>query len=356
MKSNKEILGFDDKWLIIIGIPFASLVLNAFISLEERGPVVFGYISSCFILSFFYTMIYWYFFRKVFIFFKRKYPRHRETKKRIIYQSIALLGLYFLIKVIIDLTIKNEVHSLLGIGHPNEFPIIVGSLIVSFLIISIYEGTFFYNKLNTSLLEKEQLERENILSQLEGLKNQVNPHFLFNSLNTLSYIIPEDADRAVRFVQQLSKVYRYILEIRNEKLISLSEEFTFLEAYVFLLKERFGDNLQVHINIEKEHLTTQIVPLSLQILFENAIKHNIISTQQPLVIEVFIERDNKLIVKNNLQKKNQVMSTTKVGLQNIKNRYQFLSDKLVEIIVTTNAFIVSLPLLDSEHIILEKED
>ncbi|MFK8103855.1 MAG: sensor histidine kinase [Saprospiraceae bacterium] len=346
MKSDKEILGFDDKWLILFGVPTVSLIMNAFVDDTTKSATnLISFIPDCFFISFLYTMVYWYFFRKICAYLKRKYPKHRETKKRIIYQVLGLLLFYTLIKVVVSIAIGIPIYKFIDADYPMEYPLLAGSLMVSFLIVSIYESIFFYNKLNTSLLEKEQLERENIISQLEGLKSQVNPHFLFNSLNTLSYIIPEDADRAVRFVQQLSKVYRYILEIRDDKLIHLEEELSFLESYVFLLKERFGDNLQIEIKVEKAFLNTQVVPLSLQILFENAIKHNIISTEKPLLIEVSVERGNKLLIKNNLQRKNQVMSSTKVGLQNIKNRYQFLSEKLVEVIVTANEFIVMLPLI-----------
>jgi LytS/YehU family sensor histidine kinase len=195
-------------------------------------------------------------------------------------------------------------------------------------------------------VEKQKLKRMNMQSQLEGLKNQVNPHFLFNSLNTLTYLIPENSEKSVHFVQQLSKVYRYILEIRDKKLILLEEELNFLNAYTFLLKERFGKNLHIKIDIPEVHLNDKIIPLSLQILFENAIKHNIISSEKPLFMEVFIENGNKLIVKNNLQKKNQVMNSTKLGLQNIKNRYRFFSEKEVEVIVTQESFIVILPMID----------
>jgi LytS/YehU family sensor histidine kinase len=142
-------------------------------------------------------------------------------------------------------------------------------------------------------------------------------------------------------------VYRYILEIRDKKLIFLEEELKFLNAYTFLLKERFGENLHIKMDIPEKYLNDKILPLSLQILFENAIKHNIISSEKPLFMEVFIENGDKLVVKNNLQKKNQVMNSTKLGLQNIKNRYRFFSDKEVEVIVTQKSFIVILPMLDA---------
>jgi LytS/YehU family sensor histidine kinase len=227
------------------------------------------------------------------------------------------------------------------------------------VIAGIYESMRYFNLWKKTSLEKEQLEKQNLESQLAGLKSQVNPHFLFNSLNTLVHLIPENPDSAVKFVQKLSKVYRYILEMRDASTTPLSTELEFLNAYVFLLKERFGDNLHVDIDdaICKDTLLTtengvcekHVVPLSLQILFENAIKHNIISTQRPLTISVSIENKERLIVKNNLQRKNQVQEGTGVGLENIRNRYQLVSQKDVDIIVTKESFIVSLPLLKIEN-------
>lgn len=192
--------------------------------------------------------------------------------------------------------------------------------------------------------EAEQLKRENVQSQLETLKNQVNPHFLFNSLNTLAAIIPEDVDLAVEFVQKLSKVYRYILEIRDAQVVRLRDELVALQAYNFLLQIRFSTNLRIRVALPENRLDDWIVPLSLQMLIENAVKHNTISTQKPLVIEVFVEKDN-VIVRNNLQRKNQSTDSTGLGLPNIQNRYQLLANQPVHVIVTAQTFTVSLPLL-----------
>ncbi|HND89317.1 MAG TPA: histidine kinase, partial [Saprospiraceae bacterium] len=173
-------------------------------------------------------------------------------------------------------------------------------------------------------------------------------HFLFNSLNTLIYLIPEHSAKAVNFVQKLSKVYRYVLESRDAKVIPLAEEMDFLNAYIFLLKERFGDNLCLRIGDLRAHPQAAIVPLSLQMLFENAIKHNIISAERPLCIEVFIENAH-LVVRNNLQRKNQVMDSTGVGLQNIRDRYRMLSERSVEVIASPQHFTVALPLLSLQE-------
>ena len=231
---------------------------------------------------------------------------------------------------------------------PSEVPDPVAgygaSYFMLFLLGAVYESIRFFQLWKTTAVEKEQLERAHLASQLEGLRNQVNPHFLFNSLNTLTYLIPEAPDKAVRFVQQLSKVYRYVLESRDEQVIPLQTELEFLQSYIFLLRERFGDNLQVEIGDMPERKMA-IVPLTLQMLFENAIKHNVISTQKPLKIEVFTE-NGRLIVRNNLQKKNQVMDSTGVGLQNIRDRYRMLTEHEIEVIASQQYFTVLLPKIE----------
>ncbi len=344
-KSYKDILGFDDRWLVFLGIPIVSFLMTAltFGNYLIEDPSFF--LRKCVSISLVYTTVYWLIYRASFIAFRQKFPRLEQTKKRLALIIGGVFVIYFILKAILDPILHGRIMDEVLRDQNHGISMTIGSLIVTFMVLGIYETIGFYYELQKSILEKEQLERENIQSQLEGLKNQVNPHFLFNSLNTLSYIIPEDSNKAVKFVQKLSKVYRYILEIRDTKLIFLEEELEFLTAYNFLLKERFGQNLNINIDIPKEYSKDKIVPLSLQILFENAIKHNIISTQNPLTIDVFVEKDGRLVIKNNLQKKKQSMNSTKMGLENIKNRYRFFSEQEVDVIVTQHSFLVVLPLI-----------
>ncbi|MEM9823164.1 MAG: histidine kinase [Bacteroidota bacterium] len=348
-ESNREILGFNDKWLIILGIPMISFVISVIFFSDQlmESPVYF--FRDCMLVAFVHTLIYWMILRQVVIYLRRQFPKIEDVQKRIIRLGITFLVLYFALNPVIKLATMELLPSHEDIH--GALPMFAAVLVNSALVLAIYECVYFYEQFRKSVIEREQLERANIQSQLEGLKNQVNPHFLFNSLNTLVYLIPENQKLAVRFVQKLSKVYRYILEIRDKKLIPLEEELEFLHAYIFLLKERFEENLQVSIEIPEHHLNSQIVPLSLQILIENAIKHNIISTERPLSIELFVEKDNRLVVKNKLQKKNQVMNSTKVGLENIKSRYSFFSQQPVEVLVTQASFMVILPLIHSKVLI-----
>ncbi len=353
MLSFRKILGFNDWWLMIAGIPVASLIITSILFNEVLRDFSSQIFSRCILVSMVYTTIYWIVFRAVFVFVRYWFPGPEKTGQRIGVQIVFILVTYFGLKAFLKDTISEQLHAFSGtISHPDTAIEPVSTLILTFLILAIYEGVYFFNLLNQSIVEKEQLQRAHIQSQLEGLKNQVNPHFLFNSLNTLAQLIPEDTEKAVRFVQKLSKSYRYILEIRDEKLICLGDELDFLKAFVFLLRERFGDNLQVEVDVPDEKLRAKVVPLSLQLLVENAIKHNIISKSRPLHISIYLENDKYLIVKNNLQLKNQVIKSTRMGLENIKQRYRFYSDELVQIKSTEAEFIVTLPLIYSEKLLL----
>lgn len=334
-------VGVDDRKALLIGIPVLAFIMPMLFFKESLSDGLMAYLPK-FLGSLVHCATYWLAIRWIIIQFRRRFPTPEGTKKRILYSSFFTIITYFALNPILDI-----IHHAMGDkGAPGvtEFDYAVAALTVIVVCVMIYESVFFYVQWKQTVIETERLRRENIESQLEGLRNQVNPHFLFNSLNTLIYIIPEDPQKAVQFVQMLSKVYRYILEIRDKKLIHLEEELQFLDAYNFLLKERFGDNLQIEVNIPDAAKHEQIVPLSLQILFENAIKHNIISKDKPLKIEVFADNGH-LVIQNNLQKKKQTMPSTKVGLENIRNRYAFFSAEPVEILTDDGCFRVRLPLL-----------
>ncbi len=191
------------------------------------------------------------------------------------------------------------------------------------------------------------LQEENIISQFETLKSQVNPHFLFNSLNVLSSLIFIDQERAANFVRQLSRVYRYVLDHKDMDTISLKEELPFIESYIFLLKTRFDQNLSVDIDISAEKQNFKVAPMVIQLLVENAIKHNVISKRKPLkVILSTSDNEGYLTVSNNLQLKSSTERSSSIGLTNIQKRYDYLSNKKIEILDDGEFFKVKIPLLD----------
>lgn len=224
------------------------------------------------------------------------------------------------------------------------FDVNIISLIITIITNSISEAVFLFKQWKVALLNAEKLKQENLQSQFAALKNQVNPHFLFNSLNTLATIIPENSDQAVEFVEKLSSVYRYLLQYKDDETVDLKTELVCIDAYFFLQKIRFGNNLHVHINVPVQYNTKQIPPLSLQILVENAIKHNVISSLKPLFIDIYVDDVGMLVTKNNLQRKKSVESSTKIGLQNLINRFHYIFNKGIEIYETEDSFMVKLPL------------
>ena len=199
-------------------------------------------------------------------------------------------------------------------------------------------------KKNEILIENEQLKHENLLVQLTSLKNQLNPHFLFNSLNTLSWLINEDKAKSQRYLQKLSQVLRYSLSMQEQSLVSLKEELALVENYIYLLKMRFGDNLNVTTKVESP-ASFQIPPLSLQLLLENAIKHNVISSANPLEVSIELQLTDKTIwISNSLQLKPNSEGTG-IGLANLNQRFKLLTNNEIEIKQNETSFCVILPLI-----------
>lgn len=205
---------------------------------------------------------------------------------------------------------------------------------------------YYMNRVRTVELEAEQLKKISMEAQFEILRNQINPHFLFNSFNVLSTLVYKDADMSARFISQLSNVYRYLLFNQQKKLVTLRDELTFIDSYFYLLKIRFGENIQVEQKIDKSAKQYYVPPGVIQMLIENAIKHNVVSKKNPLHISLQTE-NGFLIVDNVLQpKKIAERSSTHIGLNNIISRYGLLSNKLVEIEKSETKFVVKVPLLE----------
>ena len=186
----------------------------------------------------------------------------------------------------------------------------------------------FQKNQKINALEKEYLIQENTQSELLALNNQINPHFLFNSLNTLKYIIQENKDDSIQFVDQLATLYRYILQSSNKSLVPLQKELDFIYAYIYLVKARYEDNFNVQIKLTLNTESISIPILSLQLLIENAIKHNEISKEHPLEVTIY-NTENAIIVENEIRPKNQMYKSTNQGLKNLSRRYQLLKNKKI---------------------------
>ena len=210
-------------------------------------------------------------------------------------------------------------------------------------------GRVWSNRDITSRISAEREEREKGVAQaqFESLKNQINPHFLFNSLNVLASLVQVDADLSEKFIDQLARSYRYLLEQKDKDLVPLKTEIDFVHSFTFLLKIRFEEKLKVNIRLDPETLGYYIAPLTLQLLIENAVKHNVISAETPLVIDIYNEGDDFLVVSNNLQLRDILLPSTGVGQNNIKSRYKLFTKTEVVFTVDNDEYVVRIPFIKS---------
>lgn len=230
------------------------------------------------------------------------------------------------------------------IGFENFIKISAPPVIITIIISAVLTARDFFLSWRQSAVNEEKIKKELVITKYEALKNQVNPHFLFNSLNVLTSLVYKDADLSAKFIKKLSEVYRYVLDVQDMRLTSFNQEISFLKSYIFLLNIRHQEGLDVQIHVVDNH-DIKIVPLALQMLVENAVKHNIVSGEQPLTIEVLRE-NGYLVVRNNLQKKPvKNASTPEIGLSNIIARYAFLTDDEVIVNEEPPYFEVKLPVL-----------
>ena len=198
---------------------------------------------------------------------------------------------------------------------------------------------------NSLRLKTAQMEKENVLAQFEILKNQINPHFLFNSMNILSSLIPNNPEKAIEFTNRFARLYRKVLQLREQLIVSLDQELEFVQSYLYLQKMRFDDSLQLNVNIESHHKESCLPPFSLQILVENAIKHNIISESMPLTIHIFTEK-NFIKVVNNLQPRGDHPESTHIGLNNLKARYEMITSEPTSFTTAEDQYIAVIPLIE----------
>ncbi len=342
--QNKIEYKFDKKelYFILTGIPVVTLIVLLAYS-GYYGNVISAEMGAGVFTSFSSTLFIWLGCRTIATFLWRKYPWHINPVKHILVEIPLIvaytLGIGFLI---------NEINtSLFDIpAHEQGVQVmdIVFTLVITFFILSIHEGWFFFTNWKTSMVNEEKLKKENMESQLETLKNQLNPHFLFNTLNTLSTLIEEDKKTAIEYVERTADFFRSILSLKEKDIIPLAEELELIENFYHLQQKRYGENLHLKIEMPGNLKSTFVAPLTFQMLTENAIKHNIISKDNPLHIEIYAQ-DDYLLVRNNLQKRNDANPSSGIGLPNIIKRYGFLTSKPIEINKENETFTVKIPIL-----------
>ena len=329
--------GIKERHIRIVGIPVLGTVFA--ILFCPHFPPQPGEIFK----SITFTFVFWQGMYTIISMLRKKYPDVKDTRKRvwrsIVYSYVFLILADIAIRFVFDILYPDISWEIASIpGHW------IKNLLIATFIGMIYETYYFYAMWNQATLETEMLRTAKVNSQLEALKNQISPHFLFNSLNTLMAIIPENTDQAVLFTEKLSEVYRYVLQQENKEVVKLRNEINVIEAYIFLHKIRFKDNLSVSIEVPEKCLDEFVAPLTLQILVENVIKHNVISRAKPLEIFIYVDDQQHVVVKNRLQKKNNIEKSTNKGLDNIRKRYRLLTNNEIKV-KEDDFFTVSVPLI-----------
>lgn len=228
--------------------------------------------------------------------------------------------------------------------YPKYIVRMLGIMVLSFLITCIFYLVYFFKWWRIAVVNEERLVCEAIQLKYDALKNQVNPHFLFNSLSVLSALVETDPSKAKQFIMHFSNIYRYVLEQRDKEVVPLSEEVNFAKSFLELNSIRHGENLVVKIDIVNSH--GFVVPLSLQLVLENCLKHNVVSSEKPLTIDIW--RDNSfIVVRNTLQLRNASSSHSGIGLETLCKRYEFLSEQQVLVEPTSNYYTVRIPILEN---------
>lgn len=333
----------NDKWIRLVGIPGSVLLmLAAYDGLDGyTAPGLtrrfLGGILSAFTL--------WEGNRRIFISMRRWFPRYNQTTRRLVVQTLLSIGFTFVATAFLHWVYPLVVGITLGAGDALLSSFLL-NLVPTLFVTSLYESAYFFRHWKENLQRSEALVRANMQAELEMLRSQLDPHFMFNSLNTLAALIEDDNEPAHMYLGQLADVYRYVLLSRNKTTVPLAEEMAFVEAYLYLNKTRFRDDLRVEQHIAPAAYAARVAPLSLQLLVENAIKHNVISPENPLCVTLTTEADVPYVrVQNNVQLKTGLQPSTRVGLRNLIDQYRLLSERPVEVHRAPDSFMVRIPLL-----------
>jgi sensor histidine kinase YesM len=293
----------------------------------------------------------------VFMCLDKVFSAERFTPKRIligfVLSFLVSIVVIFLLRIFEDVMVEGIPFSVfLSQEHMANYLV---AIIITLVVTLAFHAFYFYKAYAENKVKEQKVIAGTASAQFESLKNQIDPHFLFNSLNVLSSLIEENPDNAQKFTTSLSKIYRYVLEQKDKELVSVEEELSFAKTYMNLLKMRFENSISYELPTDFDNPEAKVVPLSLQLLLENTIKHNVVSEQKPLHIKIYIE-NNYLIVENNLQKKEVLQDRKGVGLQNIVNRYGLISERKVLVDQTETAFKVKIPILTKQIVIMETQN
>jgi len=275
-----------------------------------------------------------------------KFPWSEFSLKRLILEvvvsnitSVAMMGvcsfvLYIIFGIPEDMSIKRY-----------YFYGAVTSVVMNLILTSVIECVNLFYRWKDSLLTTERLEKEMVEAKYQVLKTQVNPHFLFNCLNVLSSLVHTDADKAEEFIDEFARVYRYILEVHEHDLVTVERELDMVQSYIFLQQIRFSSGLHYRVSVEDDCLKMRVPALSLQLMVENAIKHNAVDENQPLRVEI-VNTHGAIVVTNSLQPREGIIASTGIGQRNLADRYHYHKKNIPRFFREKNSYVAELPLLD----------
>jgi len=304
-------------------------------------------IADDFVYSFIISMLLSGGISEIVRFSDRHFPWLEKPVQRLLFDLVVVIVYSFIVSFILVTVFSIWVWDYFTI-QSFDIDLVVSNTVtpifIAIIITAFFTSRSFLIEWKRSAIETEKIKNEKLESQYQGLKDQLNPHFLFNSLNVLSNLVYEDADKANRFIEQLSRIYRYVLEVQNEEFVTLKTELEFANSFMELQKTRFGEKFLYEVNVsDAKHYG--IAPLSLQLLLENAFKHNAATKENPLQIWI-AQHDDVLIVKNNIQKRQSENKGTGLGLNNITERTRHLTGKPIQTDISEEYFTVTIPLYD----------
>ncbi len=334
----------------------AIFVVGNFLSNGFRFETTANFVTS-FVFYQIYSFVLGYSNMYFFDYLKQRNWKKTDTIKRIVVgisgsTIITLLGL-FVLRATTAMLINGSSFSDFLLNE--KFGYYQFGLWITLTIVIAFYVIYFYNTYQQNRIKEQKVIAGTASAKFDALKNQLDPHFLFNSLNVLTSLIEENPQKAQKFTTSLSKVYRYVLEQKNKELVSVDEELQFAKTYMSLIKMRFEDSIVFTMPERAANPESKVVPLSLQLLLENAVKHNMVTPSKPLRINI-LEKQGHLVVENNLQPKQIVKKSSGVGLSNIKQRYNLLTNKKVNINQEANRFAVALPMLTKQISIMKQTE
>ncbi len=348
MKINSKIISILFVFSLIVQMLIISYNhLTGFFVHSSILSLIFAIVYSTF-FSGITAICLFYFNMKLINFCDKKFSWHQRAALRIITETMGLIINSAILSSILTIT----VHSINNYKKGLE-PILINNFlitsVINLIMVIALEAYIFYSNWKNTKQKADELERQNMISQLEALKNQLNPHFLFNSLNVLMSLIRKDASAAEKFVEEFSRIYRYITESSDLHLIELVKELDFSISFLKLNKYRFGEGIRYMIDGDLRSIDALIPPVSIQLAIENAIKHNSTDIDSPLIISIYHD-NNQIVIKNSFQPRYNENNSTGIGIKNLIKRYNLLSDKKAEFYSIDNYYYCKLPLISEEEL------